>query len=59
MAYNPDFDTLPALTNPTDADTLFVVLDKSVAQTLTVTRARSLLAVQGDAGPTLQVVSSE
>ena len=37
-----DLPELPILTNPTEGETLFIVEDSSVEQTLTVARARSL-----------------
>jgi len=49
----PDLVNLPVLTNPTDAQTVFVVQDSAVDQTLTVARARALLGNQiGPTGPT-------
>ena len=51
MTIRQDLADLPALTNPTEGETLFIVADSSVEQTLTVARARTLLATQGDAGP--------
>ena len=48
----PDLVNLPVLTNPTDAQTLFVVQDSAVDQTLTVARVRVLLGNQiGPTGP--------
>jgi hypothetical protein len=41
---------LPALTNPTEQETLFVVQDSAVSQTLTVELARTLLQL-GPTGP--------
>ena len=47
----PNLVTLPVLGNPTEAETLFIVQDSAVNQTLTVALARDLLGTQGDAGP--------
>ena len=47
----PDLVNLPDLTTPTDGTTLFVVQDSAVNLTLTVQRARDLLALVGPTGP--------
>lgn len=51
MPIRQELQNLPSLTNPTQGDTVFIVSDKSVEQTLTVQRARQLLATKGDPGP--------
>jgi Chaperone of endosialidase/Collagen triple helix repeat (20 copies) len=48
----PDLVNLPVLTSPTNAQTLFVVQDSAVSQTLTAARARAFLGNQiGPTGP--------
>ena len=48
----PNLVDLPALANPTESETLFIVQDSSVNQTLTVSLARDLLGYAGATGPT-------
>jgi collagen type VII alpha len=47
----PNLVLLPVLENPTEGETLFIVQDSSVNQTLTVSKVRNLLGIVGDAGP--------
>ena len=43
----PNLTDLPTLENPTVEETLILVQDSSVNQTLTVTKARELLSAPG------------
>ena len=52
MTTRPDLVNLPKLTNPTDQQTLFVVQDSAVNQTLTADQVRQFLGDQiGPTGP--------
>ena len=47
MQTRPNITTLPELLNPTEGETLIIVQDSTVVQTITVPQARTLLGTQG------------